>query len=233
MLKSNFKKNPKEVFSLGELKGNFRLVAYYSGETQNMNPELRYVDEAEHLIKPLIEKSFQNLLNHKHLIVDQEFVDCLEKRTVFTFEDEEGHLFSYFPTEGRVRISNIRINRAAHRPPYQVKTSFRLGEPWCIISPSKIRKELKLKIISKSSQLNLLLCDYAISISTKGFIFKKRYITISGKSFPNGNRFVKTLPFRTTDIRDFEAAAHADNIGYVCLAEQSNKWILNYKKNNK
>ncbi len=233
MKKFDFKKGSKEIYDLKELEGNFRLVAYYSGETQNMKPELKYVNEAEFLIKPRIKATFQNLLSRKHLILDKQFVSCLDKRTVFTFEDEEGHLFSYFPIEDRVRISNIRINKAARRPPYQVKTAFKLGEPWHIINPSKIRQELKVKIIGKDCLQDLLLWDYALTISTKGFIFKKHYVTISGKSFPDGKRFSSTMLFNVADFSDFESAVHADNIGYICMTEKSNKWCLTYKKNSK
>lgn len=233
MKQFKFNKDPKEIYDVKELEGYFRLVAYYSGETQNMKPELCYVDEAELLIKPRIKATFQNLLSRKHLILDQEFVNCLEKRTVFTFEDEEGHLFSYFPCEDRVRISNIRINRAARRPPYQVKTAFKLGEPWHIINPSKIRQELKVKIIGESHVQDLLLWDYALTISSKGFIFKKHYVTISGKSFPDGKRFTATMSFKVADLCDFEAAVHADNIGFICMTEKSNNWCLTYKKNEK
>lgn len=223
---------PKCIFEPEEINNKFRLVAYYSGETQNMKPEMKYMSEAD-VIKPLIARSYKSLLSHKEMIVDKTFVDCLDKRTVFTFEDEQGHLISYFPIEDRVRISNIRINKAARRPPYQVKTLFKLGDPWYIVNPTKIRQELKVKISGAKDSQDLLLWDYAITTTMKGLLFKKHFVTISGKTFPNGSRFSTTLPFYTESYKDLDESIHSDVIGFISLTEQKNKWCLTFKKNQK
>lgn len=88
-----------------EFNFKIQLLGYYNKENQCMNPEQKYVQEAETLVK-LLSKSFDGLTSD----MESSFSAALRGDAVFIFRNHYGDLFAYYPCKQLARITNVKYN---------------------------------------------------------------------------------------------------------------------------
>lgn len=106
-----------------------RLVGYYTGKTQNMYEESKYVTEAVSLAQ-LLAKSFATL--NPEGICNEKFKEAFYGNTVFIFEDSEKRLYAYYPQKEIARLSSVIFRRGGNRAPNEAQAWFKPGEIWTI-----------------------------------------------------------------------------------------------------
>lgn len=150
-----------------------RLIGYYTGEKQNMNPEKRFPAEAEKLAN-LFGKTFNDTFSSVDIdqTNDKKFVESLSSNTVYIFKDEDRNLYAYYPKKQIVRLSSVIYDRkAVCKIPIEYKSWFVPGNkiPFVTIDDKRQRKTNKSGIFLSDIKGNdIEFSDEDFTISTAG-----------------------------------------------------------------
>lgn len=147
-----------------------RLIGYYTGEKQNMNPEKRFPAEAKELAG-LFGKTFSDTFSSVDIdqIRDKKFIESLSSNTVYIFMDEDKNLYAYYPKKQKVRLSSVFYDRRdINKTPTEYKSWFVPGSKIPLIAVDDKRQH-------KTNKPCIILCD----INEKEIEFSNRDLSIS------------------------------------------------------
>ena len=164
-----------------------KLIGYYTGENQNMNPEKRFPSEAEELAN-LLAKTFNETFASVNIdrLNDRTFVESLSSSSVYIFKDEEKNLYAYFPKKQMARLSSVMYDKKNIRQvPLELKSWFVPGSKITLLNTNK-KKNLQN---DRQSQITLVdigneIIKYSskdLSLSTVG---KDFLIHFKSKTYP-------------------------------------------------
>ena len=131
-----------------------RIIGYYTGEKQNMNPEKRFPAEAEELAN-LFGKTFSDTFSSVEIdqISDKKFVKSLSSNTVYIFQDEDRNLYAYYPKKQIARLSSVFYDRKnINKIPIVYKSWFVPGNKIPFIAINDKRQH-------KTNKHGIFLCD--------------------------------------------------------------------------
>lgn len=152
-----------------------KLIGYYTGEKQNMNPEKRFQDEAEKLAE-LLERTFAETFSSidTDKLGDKRFVESLSSNTVYIFKDEDKNLYAYYPTKQIARLSSVIYDsNNINKTPFEYSSWFLPGEKIPYI-PSNEKKQ-------NNRHARIALCD--INGNDFEFTNKEFFISTAGSDF--------------------------------------------------